>query len=163
MKNKRKLKPKEKEFCRQYVKCLDAEKAALRAQYKNPLAAAYDLLGRSDIVDEIESLSKLNERLIPTLSKAIIQKLSFGDIADALTLVFSESPEKEDIEKMDLFCISEIKRTKDKTVEIKFFDRLKAIERLTQNASAAQNGVGGLYDALILGAKSLEGVDKNDL
>ena len=35
---------------------------------------------------------------------------------------------------MDLFLVSEIKRPKDGSMEIKFFDRLKALEKLTDDS-----------------------------
>ncbi|SCX90330.1 hypothetical protein SAMN02910441_00426 [Ruminococcus sp. YE282] len=57
-------------------------------------------------------------------------RLAFGNIADAVSLLFEENPTRERLGEMDLFLVSEIKRPKDGTMEIKFFDRLKALEHL---------------------------------
>ena len=48
-----------------------------------------------------------------------------------LKLILNESDEKSDIESMDFFNISEIKKPKGGGLEIKFFDRLKALEKLS--------------------------------
>ena len=45
-----------------------------------------------------------------------------------------ENPSREQLEHMDLFLVSEIKRPKDGSMEIKFFDRLKALEKLTDDS-----------------------------
>ena len=46
-----------------------------------------------------------------------------------MTLALLPEPENANLEEMDLFSVSEIKRGKN-GVEIKFFDRLKALEKL---------------------------------
>ena len=47
-------------------------------------------------------------------------RLAFGNIADAVSLLFEENPTRERLGEMDLFLVSEIKRPKDGTMEIKF-------------------------------------------
>ena len=47
-------------------------------------------------------------------------------------------PSKQEVEKLDLFMISDIKRPKGGGLEIKFFDRLKALDRLCEISSATQ-------------------------
>lgn len=70
--------------------------------------------------------------------------------------MFSDEVSREEIEKMDLFNISEIKRKKGGDIEIKFFDRLKALEKLQDtNAINAKPEENSLYSAIELGAKAL--------
>ncbi len=70
-----------------------------------------------------------------------LRKLAFGDINDAVRLAFSEElPSPQELEGMNLLNISEIKRVKGGGVEIKIFDRLKALERLYDYAHAGENG-----------------------
>lgn len=94
-----------------------------------------------------------------TAVKSGLRRLAFGNCGDAVTLVFAdELPPSHVIEKMDLFNISEIKRVKGGGVEIKFFDRLKALEKLyelekTQNS---ENSAAGLIEALSHSAGSGE-------
>lgn len=62
-----------------------------------------------------------------------LRRLAFGEITDAVTLLFE--PEESIISRLpqlDLFNVSEIKRAKGGGMEIKFFDRLKAIDRLRE-------------------------------
>ena len=58
------------------------------------------------------------------------ERLAFGSIADAVRLIFTEEPDLAALSKMDLFNIAEIKRPKGGGMEIKFFDRIKALQCL---------------------------------
>ena len=57
------------------------------------------------------------------------------------------------LKKLNLFNISEIKRPKGGGLEIKFFDRIKAFERLRDNESAKGDEGLSFYQAL---EKSIE-------
>lgn len=60
-----------------------------------------------------------------------LKRLAFGSCSDAVYLVFAdELPPPDVIDKLDLFNVSEIKRVKGGGVEVKLFDRLKALEKL---------------------------------
>ncbi|MGN1201709.1 MAG: terminase small subunit [Eubacterium sp.] len=60
-------------------------------------------------------------------------RLAFGDIQDAITLLFeTEENILSVLPKLNLFNISEIKRPKGGGMEIKFFDRIKALEKLRE-------------------------------
>ncbi len=70
-----------------------------------------------------------------------LKKLAFGKVNDAVTLVFAEDiPPPELLAKMQLFNLSSVKRVKGGGVEIQFFDRQKALEKLYEYAITAQNG-----------------------
>lgn len=71
-----------------------------------------------------------------------------------------DSPSKAQLENMDLFLVSEIKRPKDGAMEIKFFDRLKALEKLENDNSLSDNAK-SLYDAISQSAKAV-GCGKSD-
>ena len=61
---------------------------------------------------------------------------------------------------MDLFNISEIKRKKGGDIEIKFFDRIKALERLGDLDASSGKGAGSsLYSAIEMGARALGEAD----
>lgn len=72
------------------------------------------------------------------MAAAGYQRLAFGSICDAISLLYKSDPSKEDLEGMDLFLVSEIKRPKDGSMEIKFFDRLKALENSVPAESMKQ-------------------------
>ena len=61
----------------------------------------------------------------------------------------------EEIEKLDLFNVSEIKRPKGGGLEIKFFDRLKALEKLAALGGAEENSQSSFIKALSEGARLL--------
>lgn len=79
-----------------------------------------------------------------------LRRLAFGEIQDAVSLLFeSDDGIISKLPQLDLFNISEIKRVKGGGMEIKFFDRLKALEKLGQAVSTADKAqVSSFYDAL---------------
>ena len=89
------------------------------------------LLKRKEIKDYITELDKQRRADRKDITQGYI-RLAFGCVSDAISLLYSDGLEKERLEEMDFFNISEIKRKKGGDIEIKFFDRLKALERLQQ-------------------------------
>lgn len=70
-----------------------------------------------------------------------LRRLAFGEVNDAVRLAFcDEMPSAETLAGMNLFLVSEIKRDKGGGVEVRFFDRLRAIERLYDYVHAGENG-----------------------
>lgn len=84
-----------------------------------------------------------------------LHKLAFGKVNDAAKLVFADTaPPPEELARMNLFNVSELKRDKGGGVEVRFFDRQKALERLYDYAHAGENGAAAesLLHALTEGA-----------
>lgn len=85
---------------------------------------------RKSILNEIERLDSQT----PPSGQEIIsgyRQLAFGSVADALKLLFADEKSFEkDFETLELLNVSEIKRAKTGGIEIKFFDRIKALEGL---------------------------------
>jgi hypothetical protein len=75
------------------------------------------------------------------------EKLAFGSVNDAVRLLFGEEPNPRELESMDFDNIAEIRRLKDGGLEIKFYDRIKALDCLR---SLSEKGAGDspLYRAL---------------
>lgn len=158
---KKGLTKKEKDFCRKYISTGDAAAAALEAGYKEkPCAVGPELLSREDITQEISRLCALKRQTAAEMSRVGYQRLAFGSIADAVSLLYMDKPSAQQIEKMDLFSVSEIKR-KDDSVEIKFFDRLKALEKLSADSGDGA-GAAPIYDAILRGASALSKSDSDE-
>lgn len=99
------------------------------------------MLKKDRVQKELRKMRK-NQTLSKSEVAAGLRRLAFGSVADAIRLLM-EDLDSLPIESLDLYNISEIKRTTGKGVEIKFFDRLKALERLAEltensNSSAAE-------------------------
>lgn len=130
------LKNREKEFCACFAETGDAKLSARLSGYRlNSRAKGIKLLARDDIQTEINRLVKSKEKLARALASVGYQRLAFGNTSDAVSLIFSKEPGESELGSMDLFMISEIKKPKDGSLEIKFFDRLKALEKLEQISS----------------------------
>lgn len=92
-----------------------------------------------------------------------LRRLAFGEIKDAVKLLYAEDEEiLTELPRLDLFNISEIKRPRGGGMEIKFFDRLKALEKLGELDSKESKGVPAFFSALEEGAKNAWGVERED-
>lgn len=155
---KNKLTAREREFCLSFMQSGDAQLSARRAGFRNPDSEGERLLCNEKICAELERLSELRGRLLTALSVIGYQRLAFGSAADAASLLFEENPSREALGKMDLFLVSEIRRPKDGAMEIKFFDRARALEKLA-SLSMERESSSSLYDAIGSVAERSEGDD----
>lgn len=148
--NVKNLTKKEIDFCRWYIRLRNPKEAALKAGYTiMPEHKALYLLSKDSIREKISRLEKetlTDETLIP----AGLERLAFGSTADAVKLILTAGTDNSpDIEKLDLFNVSEIKYTCGKGMEIKFFDRLKALEKLAEiSESRVQDSALSFYEAI---------------
>ncbi len=149
------LSSKERLFCTYYSLSRNGKEAAIKSGYSFPEKNAARLLKKQEILQEI----KTNDELRRSSENDIISgyyRLAFGCFADAVSLLFTEEISPETIQQLDLFNISEIKRKKNGETEIKFFDRLKALEKLESTSLGSErNSAFSLYDAIEKGASSL--------
>lgn len=151
------LNSKEKAFCKAFAECGNGVEAAFRAGYsKNPKKVSDDLLCNDIVCSEINRICLSKKEFAKNVAEIGYRRLAFGSIADAVSLLYMDKPTKEELEKMDLFLVSEIKKPKDGAMEIKFFDRLKALEKLGFDDSSTEKVV-PFYDAIIKGAEALRG------
>ena len=80
-----------------------------------------------------------------------LRKLAFGPGNDALKLLFfDERPCWDELERLDIFNISEISRPRGGGMTVKFYDRVDAMERLIEIGGLAQvpEGVRVFYEAI---------------
>lgn len=124
---------KEDKFCCFYSSNGNVRLSAVMAGYSsNPEQTGQQLLTRGDIAGRVKEYrdTRINDlRLMALLG---YERLAFGSIADCIQLLYMEAPTLQRLEAMDLFMISEIKKPKDGAMEIKFFDRIKALEKLSE-------------------------------
>ena len=152
---KKELTAKEQLFCTYY--CLDrnGREAAAKSGYRSPQKSAARLLRRKDVLTFIKNADEKAKRRSEDVC-AGYYRLAFGCVADAVRLLFDESVGVEELEGLDLFSVSEIKKQKGGGIEIKFFDRLKALEKL-ENLCLSDNSVAArtFYSAIEKGAEAL--------
>jgi len=150
------MKPKEKEFCRFMAVYGEPMRAAKEAGYKHPENWPR-LVCREDIAAEIRGCSASLRTVYQETAVSGLYRLAFGNPADALKLLYNENPSDKELEALDLSAVAEVRRTKDKSVEIKLYDRVKALDRLNDilNSSRELNPSGGLLEAMRLSAQAL--------
>lgn len=152
---KRKLTKKEKTFCYLYTNTGDMCKAAVKAGFEtNPEQAAFLLLQKDEVKEEINKNRNEYKRQLSHLALKGYERLAFGNISDAVRLLYAPQLDDLQLEKMDLFCVSEIKK-KDDLVEIKFFNRLNAMEKLLQAEEEEVQTSVPFYQALKQGVEAL--------
>ncbi len=149
------LTSKERLFCTYYCLSRNGGEAAAKSGYIFPEKSAARLLKKKEIKEEIER----SDREKRASQKDIISgyyRLAFGCVADAISLLFKDEVTDEEIKQMDLYNISDIKRKKGGDIEIKFFDRLKALEHLKQiTCHEEKNPASSLFSAIEKGAAAL--------
>ena len=156
---------REKLFCLYYALLHNGRDAAARSGYSlRPERTAARLLERGDIKQELERLTRA-QATDRGEAAAGLRRLAFGSVTDAMKLLLGENlPSEEELEQMDFFNVAEIKRPKGGGLEIKFFDRLKPLEKLSQlsEAETEANGALPFYDALNKSAKALIGSEADE-
>ena len=80
-----------------------------------------------------------------------LERLAFGEINDIMEVVLSDEPiGLHKLFKMNFFQISEVKKVKGGGLEVKLFDRQRAMEKLLEIADLENNltDAQGFFDAL---------------
>ena len=150
------LTQREYKFCNYYVNSGDIRKSAAFAGYKvEPEIAGYKLLQRADINSKIDELYAQKKKNLLYKACRGYEKLAFGSVSDAIKLIYSENISMDTINHMDLFNVAEIKKPREGTLEIKFFDRFKALEKLQQLDFLNVNQNNSFYDAIEKSIKAL--------
>ena len=149
------LTKKEAEFCCLAATLGNGAEAAYKAGFTVfPQKRAEKLLRKKQIADEIEKIKEKNAKNEEALTG--LRRLAFGSVADAVNLAVNFG-ESVDTHSLDLFSVSEIKYSAGKGVEIKFYDRLKALEKLAEIESVKEkSGVTSIYEALRDSARQAE-------
>ena len=154
----KKLTAKEKQFCFFYVNTGNIEESALKAGYgEKSKKYGSKLICRKEINQGIENLYEQKKKNLLYMACSGYERLAFGSIVDAIKLVYSEDFNLNEINELDLFNISEIKKLKDGAMEIKFFDRIKALEKLQQMNFSSQKQALTFYDAIEKGTTVFNG------
>ncbi len=154
---------REEFFCWHYAATQNAREAAVKAGF-NPLLAEYSaarLLKKAEVCARIGELTE-RKGSAKNVRKGL-ERLAFGSIADAVSLLLAEDAGAVNPERLDLFSIAEIKRPKGGGFEIKFYDRLKALEALAALESEQKaDGAAPFYAALEKGVSALNTHGEDD-
>ncbi len=157
----KKLTGREELFCRLYVSCRNSREAAFRAGYKIcPEITSRKLLAKPVVRETVEKLKKETAFTSEEVS-AGLHRIAFASSADAVKLLLCDDYSNLEIEALDLFNVAEIKKPKGGGLEIKFFDRIKALEKLGElSVNTQDNNTIPFYEALEKSAASLSGGTK---
>lgn len=155
---------KEDKFCCFYSSNGNVRQSAVMAGYSsNPEKTGQQLLTRGDIAGRVKEYRDTRVNDLRLMALLGYERLAFGSIADCIQLLYMEAPTLQRLEAMDLFMISEIKKPKDGAMEIKFFDRIKALEKLSEAQEDTHEKSLPFYRALERSADMLSnsGVDND--
>ena len=156
------IKQKRRAFCCNYVLLGNVAEAAVRAGFdrENALLEGVACLESAECK---RLITKLREVLADSGNVVSgLKRLAFGSCTDAVYLVFAdELPPPDVISGLDLFNVSEIKRVKGGGVEVKLFDRQKALEKLFEfeNTCSDRGNAASLIEALTGNPGEAESLD----
>lgn len=158
MKSKKALTSKEELFCLYFLNSRNLRLSAAKAGYSgNCEKAALKLLCKKHIKERLKELEKQRSLKLCEITEGY-RKLAFGSVCDAVRIALSqEVPSNEELEALDLTLVSDIKIPKSGGIEIKFFDRLKALDRLCEISSIEKSETGSDFlQALERSARALD-------
>lgn len=89
------------------------------------------------------------------------ERLAFGSVEDIVELICKSNFSDKDLKGLDYFNISEIKKNRDGGLEVKFFDRLKALEKLENIECNNKNQGLSFYSVLEKSAEKLNLSERN--
>ena len=141
-----------KTFAKMFVRTRNGSETAVRlgAEPSEAKQIEADLLASAAVKREINKLDSEDTQTLCYV-KTGLSRLAFGSINEAAALVFAEELTGKEVLRADLFNVAEIKRVKGGGVEMKFFDRQKALEKLVEldpelkEVSAAQEFLDAVY------------------
>ena len=154
------LTKKEKQFARLYLATRNAREAAALMGLRHPETAGGELLAGAGVKEEIARLAA--ERAPVGEAADGLRRIAFGSVADAIRLMMSDEM-PPDLDRLDLFCVSEIKKPKGGGIEIKFFDHIKALEALAGLAEPPESTLSPFLQALKKGAEQLSVTEEERL
>ncbi len=139
-------------FAKMFVRTRNGSESAVRlgAGPEEAKELEADMLARKSVRRAIRKLDSEDEQNLCYV-KTGLSRLAFGSINDAAALLFAEEPTREQVLSADLFNVAEIKKVKGGGVEMKFYDRQKALEKLVEldpelrEVSAAQEFLNAVY------------------
>ena len=146
------LTKKQKQFARLYVATRNAREAAALLGLRHPETAGDEWLADAAVREEIARLAA--ERAPAGEAAGGLRRIAFGSVSDAVRLLMTGG-EGLDLDRLDLFCVSEIKLPKGGGMEIRFFDRIKALEALARLAEPEQSSLSPFVQAIQKGADRL--------
>lgn len=158
------LTKKEKDFCRNYCATNSSYEAAVLSGYSFPRRTGLKLISRQDIAEEIKRQKKLKITKNEVITG--LKRIAFGSAADCVRLLCGDETAVNNPQLLDLFLISEIKMPAKGGMEIKFFDRIRALEKLLEVSAAEDSEKGSSFlDAILKGSEMLNrnGDDKDEL
>ena len=140
-------------FAKMFVRTRNGSETAVRlgAEPSQAKQIEADYLANKAVKREIRRLDKEDVQTLCYV-KTGLSRLAFGSINEAAALVFSEEPTREEVLRADLFNVAELKKVKGGGVEMKFFDRQRALEKLVEldpelkEISAAQEFLNAVYN-----------------
>lgn len=158
------LSQKEQLFCRIYSNTRNAKESAARAGYSLFLEKTGEkLLSKKEIKSEVKRLDK-GRFITKSEVCAGLKRIAFGSVNDALKLLDDDCKlDEEQLNSLDLFNVSDIKKPKNGGIEIKFFDRQKALEKLFEiSCEDKSDEIMPFYDALEKSARVLAQNEEED-
>ena len=149
------LKHREEEFCRLVAVLGDPAAAARQAGYRDPQEKWPSLIAREDIARGIRKAARNVRGVYEDAARCNLYRVMFSENTDAFRLLYRDTITDEELAGLNLSGVAEIKRTKDKSVEIKFFDRLKVLDKLNAAEGESNGSAGGLLEAMRLSAQAI--------
>lgn len=125
----------ERAFCRAYLGSMDAQRAARSTGAEDGFA----LLRKKSVR---EALTRMRQSGGPCREDVLrrLGEIAFARANDAVKLALGAELTAREIDALELGALAEFKRGSGGAVEVKFFDRVKALELLCEQLGSGGEG-----------------------
>ena len=145
-----------KDFCGVYLDTMDARRAAEQAGTEN----GYELLSRKDVQRYLERLRKsAGETVKPEDVIRRLCQIAFSRRNDAVALACGQK--RGAVAELDLAAVAEFKYKED-SAEVKFFDRVRALQVLGELLGKQEDGSDGAARDFLAALEACAGAEGSD-
>lgn len=135
---------RQREFCRAYLRTLDPQRAAAAIGEED----GFEVLQNRTVRTRLERMrAAAGAQILREDAVRRLAELAFGRANDACLLALTPEEGRPNLTSLDLSAVSELKVT-DKGVEIKFLDRIRALEALATLLNGSGEGAEDFFRAL---------------
>lgn len=118
---------RQRKFCETYLRTMDPVQAARAAGRTD----GYRLLREKAVQERLEQMRSVGAtRILREDAVRRLTELAFGRANDAVALALAPPEARPDVNTLNLSAVAEFKVTDKGSVEIKFLDRIRALETL---------------------------------
>lgn len=166
-KSKARLTQRQKNFLLNFILYRNVVEAGVVSGFPREKAfmLGIEILKTRGATEFLNETAKIIDEAVGNVAKSGLDRIVTARVNDAVALAFSEDTiTMQEIGGLNLDCVAEIKRPKGGGCEIKFFDRLKAVESVydMNNSAKSEDTAQSFFNAFNVSKSSISNLETED-